>query len=89
MNKNTYRLEITNAISAQGNLLIFSVFLKQFNKKNMKLEVIIPSKIINLLDAKLPEFNIFFSDILLDSGFLDENLNISISNIDYFSVKIN
>lgn len=88
MNKNFYRIELTEEISAQGNLLIFSVFLKELYKKNIKLGITIPKKITDSLNKSTFEFNTFFTDILLDTGFIEENLNITVSNINHFFVKI-
>lgn len=88
MNKNFYRFELTEGISTQGNLLIFSVFLKELYKKNIKLEITIPKKITDSLNKSTFEFNTFFTDILLDAGFIEENLNITVSNINHFFVKI-
>jgi len=75
----------TDELSEKGNLLIFSMYLKELYKPGVYLNVTIPKKIVDSLTKQ--EFNFFFTDLLLDSKISDDNLNISIVDSHNFLVK--
>ena len=86
MIKDGYALLPTTELSAQVNLLFFAVSVKEFYKKNMALELTIPSRIMRALNEK--DFNTFFSDILLDSKIPDEKLVIKVDQSEAFKLRL-
>ncbi len=86
MIKDGYALLPTTELSAQVNLLFFAVSVKEFYKKNMTLELTIPSTIMRALNEK--DFNTFFSDILLDSKIPDEKLVIKVDQSEAFKLRL-
>lgn len=86
MIKDSYALLPTTELSAQVNLLFFAVSVKEFYKKNMALELTIPSRIMRALNEK--DFNTFFSDILLDSKIPDEKLVIKVDQSEAFKLRL-
>ena len=86
MIKDSYALLPTTELSAQVNLLFFAVSVKEFYKKNMALELTIPSRIMRALNEK--DFNTFFSEILLDSKIPDEKLVIKVDQSEAFKLRL-
>ena len=86
MSRDNYALLPTKELSAQVNLLFFAISVKEFYKKNMALELIIPSTIMRELNEK--DFNTFFSDILLDSKIPDEKLVIKVDQSEAFKLRL-
>lgn len=86
MSRDNYALLPTTELSAQVNLLFFAVSVKEFYKKNMTLELTIPSTIMRALNEK--DFNTFFSDILLDSKIPDEKLVIKVDQSEAFKLRL-
>ena len=86
MSRDNYALLPTTELSAQVNLLFFAVSVKEFYKKNMTLELTIPSTIMRGLNEK--DFNTFFSDILLDSKIPDEKLVIKVDQSEAFKLRL-
>jgi hypothetical protein len=86
MSRDNYALLPTKELSAQINLLFFAISVKEFYKKNMALELTIPSTIMQELNEK--DFNTFFSDILLDSKIPDEKLVIKVDQSDAFKLRL-
>lgn len=86
MSRDNYALLPTTELSAQVNLLFFAVSVKEFYKKNMTLELTIPSTIMRALNEM--DFNTFFSDILLDSKIPDEKLVIKVDQSEAFKLRL-
>lgn len=86
MSRDNYALLPTTELSAQINLLFFAVSVKEFYKKNMALELTIPSTIMRALNEK--DFNTFFSDILLDSKIPDKKLIIKVDQSEAFKLRL-
>jgi hypothetical protein len=86
MNRDNFSLVPSEELSAQINLLFFAVSIKEFYKKNMTLELVIPNAIMSGLNGN--DFNTFFSDILLDSKIPDKNLVIKIDQSAIFKLRL-
>jgi len=86
MNRDNFSLLPSEELSAQINLLFFAVSIKEFYKRNMTLELVIPNAIMSRLNGN--DFNTFFSDILLDSKIPDKNLVIKVDQSETFKLRL-
>lgn len=85
MTKFDHAMSPSDELSEKGNLLIFSMYLKEIYKPGVYLNITIPKRIVDNLSKQ--EFNFFFTDLLLDAKISDDNLRISITDSPNFLVK--
>lgn len=85
MTKFDHTMSPSDELSEKGNLLIFSMYLKEIYKPGVYLNITIPKRIVDNLSKQ--EFNFFFTDLLLDAKISDDNLRISITDSPNFLVK--
>jgi len=85
MTKYDYIMTPSDELSEKGNLLIFSMYIKEIYKPSINLNITIPNVIVSKLSQQ--EFNFFFTDLLLDAKISDNNLRIHVTDSPNFLVK--
>ena len=82
-----YILEPDEKLSPAENLFLASIFIREEIKNTAFITIQIPKYVYENL-TKL-EFNNYFSDLLLDDKFKDEQIEIQIKDIENFHLLIN
>lgn len=82
-----YILEPDAKLSPAENLFLASIFIREEIKNTAFITIQIPKYIFENL-TKL-EFNNYFSDLLLDGKFTDEQIGIQVKDIEKFHLLIN
>lgn len=85
MTKHDHIMTPSEELSDKGNLLIFSMYIKEIYKPGINLNITIPNSIVSKLSKQ--EFNFFFTDLLLDAKISDNNLRINVTDSPNFLVK--
>lgn len=81
-----YQLDIDPAIDMLGNLLLAGIFVTQNVLPGVNLKISLPMIVFDAV-SKI-EFNRYFSDVLIDSGFRDENLEIAVLPEESFIFRV-
>lgn len=81
-----YKLDIDPAIDMLGNLLLAGIFVTQNVLPGVNLKISLPMIVFDAV-SKI-EFNRYFSDVLIDSGFRDENLEIAVLPEESFIFRV-
>ena len=79
-------LDVDPAIDMLGNLLLAGVYVTQSFAPSQTLRITLPSKVFNTVAKH--EFNRCFSDVLLDYGFRDEELELIVLPEDSFKFEV-
>ena len=82
-----YILEPDAKLSPTENIFLASIFIREEIKNTAFITIQIPKYIYENL-TKI-EFNSYFSDLLLDGKFKDEQIEIQIKDIEKFHLLIN
>ena len=73
-------------LDAVENMLIVGIYIREEVRINSSFTLQIPKFIYENLSKS--DFNIYFSDLLLDASFLDSNIKIEINDGNYFRLTI-
>lgn len=80
-------LEPDAALSPTENIFLAGIFIREEVRNNSLVTMEIPRHLFEKLTK--PEFNSYFSDLLLEANFQDEKIKIQIKDIDNFILTIN
>lgn len=81
-----YKLDMDPSIDMLGNLLLAAIFVTQNVLPGESLKISLPLSVFDALPKV--EFNRCFSDVLIDFGFHDENLDIVVMPEESFIFKV-
>lgn len=81
-----YKLDLDPAINVLSNLLLAGIFVTQNVLPGVNLKISLPMSVFNAVSKV--EFNRYFSDVLIDSGFRDENLEIAVLPEESFIFRV-
>jgi hypothetical protein len=73
-------------LDSAENIFLVGIYIREEVNINSSFTLQIPKFIFESLDKS--DFNIYFSDLLLDANFLDKNIKIEIKDARYFRLTI-
>ena len=73
-------------LDSAENIFLVGIYIREEVNINSSFTLQIPKFIFESLDKS--DFNIYFSDLLLDENFLDKNIKIEIKDARYFRLTI-
>lgn len=73
-------------LDATENMLIVGIYIREEVRTNSSFTLQIPKFVYENLSKT--DFNVYFSDLLLDASFLDRNIKIEIKDASFFRLII-
>jgi hypothetical protein len=81
-----FNLLADRSLEPAANIFILATYIREEISSDKKIEIIIPQSIYTkLLNS---EFNDYFSDILIDGNFTENNITIKIQEITNFEIIV-
>lgn len=81
-----FKLLADNSLEPAANIFILATFIREEISNDKKIEIIIPQFIFTKLSNS--EFNDYFSDILIDGNFNENDITIKIQEITNFEITV-
>jgi hypothetical protein len=78
--------EINSSLSNTANLFLLGTFIREEISNNEVIELVIPKSVFTTISKH--DFNQYFSDFLIESGFHESRINIKIQDLNYFQLII-
>jgi hypothetical protein len=78
--------EINSSLSNTANLFLLGTFIREEISNNEVIELVIPKSVFTTIS--MHDFNQYFSDFLIESGFHESRINIKIQDLNYFQLII-
>ena len=79
-------LLIDDSLQPAANIFILGTYIREEIPNDRKIEIIIPQTIYTKLLRS--EFNDYFSDILIDGNFNENNITIKIQEVSSFEIIV-
>jgi len=79
-------ISVDDTLHPAANIFILGTYIREEIANDRKIEIIIPHSIYTKLLKS--EFNDYFSDILIDGNFIENNITIKIQEISNFEIIV-
>ena len=79
-------LLIDDSLQPAANIFILGTYIREEIPNDRKIEIIIPQRIYTKLLRS--EFNDYFSDILIDGNFNENNITIKVQEVSRFEIIV-